>query len=162
MTCARPRHALRSPGGGDEAIVQHQRALEIDLALACGGGQEPTLVSMVDLGSGPASLWIIRAAISEAADLVALELRASVPPAGLGHEIWVAAQAPVDPATQREFECALYKLLLARLSALAPIADQRGNTTNSNQQIISLNALTRAHYRRSIGTRSGAQASAAD
>ncbi|KAJ1637429.1 hypothetical protein T492DRAFT_900966 [Pavlovales sp. CCMP2436] len=38
----------------------------------------------------------------------------------------------------------------------------RGNTTNSNQQIISLNALARAHYRRSIGTRSGAQASAAD
>ncbi|KAJ1636219.1 hypothetical protein T492DRAFT_960450 [Pavlovales sp. CCMP2436] len=26
MTSARPRHALRSPGGGDEAIVQHQRA----------------------------------------------------------------------------------------------------------------------------------------
>ncbi|KAJ1639237.1 hypothetical protein T492DRAFT_857028 [Pavlovales sp. CCMP2436] len=38
----------------------------------------------------------------------------------------------------------------------------RGNTTNSNQQIISLNALARAHYRRSIGTRGGAQASAAD
>ncbi|KAJ1621810.1 hypothetical protein T492DRAFT_886272 [Pavlovales sp. CCMP2436] len=54
------------------------------------------------------------------------------------------------------------QLLLARLSALAPIAAQRGNTTNSNQQIISLNALARAHYRRSIGTRSGAQASAAD
>ncbi|KAJ1630304.1 hypothetical protein T492DRAFT_871943 [Pavlovales sp. CCMP2436] len=53
-------------------------------------------------------------------------------------------------------------LLLARLSALAPIAAQRGNTTNSNQQIISLNALARAHYRRSIGTRGGAQASAAD
>ncbi|KAJ1632243.1 hypothetical protein T492DRAFT_868551 [Pavlovales sp. CCMP2436] len=45
------------------------------------------------------------------------------------------------------------QLLLARLSALAPIAAQRGNTTNSNQQIISLNALARAHYRRSIGTR---------
>ncbi|KAJ1631034.1 hypothetical protein T492DRAFT_870748 [Pavlovales sp. CCMP2436] len=65
------------------------------------------------------------------------------------------------------------QLLLARLSALAPIAAQRGNTINSNQQIISLNALawahyrrsigTRgAHYRRSIGTRGGAQASAAD
>mmetsp|Transcript_20466 Transcript_20466/g.51251 ORF Transcript_20466/g.51251 Transcript_20466/m.51251 type:complete len:88 (-) Transcript_20466:351-614(-) len=54
------------------------------------------------------------------------------------------------------------QLLLARLSALAPIAAQRGNTTNSNQQIISLNALARAHYRRSIGTRGGAQASAAD
>ncbi|KAJ1636927.1 hypothetical protein T492DRAFT_860811 [Pavlovales sp. CCMP2436] len=52
--------------------------------------------------------------------------------------------------------------LLARLSALAPIAAQLGNTTNSNQQIISLNALARAHYRRSIGTRGGAQASAAD
>ncbi|KAJ1631291.1 hypothetical protein T492DRAFT_870200 [Pavlovales sp. CCMP2436] len=36
------------------------------------------------------------------------------------------------------------QLLLARLSALAPIAAQRGNTTNSNQQIISLNALARA------------------
>ncbi|KAJ1628444.1 hypothetical protein T492DRAFT_875083 [Pavlovales sp. CCMP2436] len=47
------------------------------------------------------------------------------------------------------------QLLLARLSALAPIAAQRGNTTNSNQQIISLNALARAHYRRSIGTRGG-------
>ncbi|KAJ1635281.1 hypothetical protein T492DRAFT_863665 [Pavlovales sp. CCMP2436] len=45
------------------------------------------------------------------------------------------------------------QLLLARLSALAPIAAQRGNTTNSYQQIISLNALARAHYRRSIGTR---------
>ncbi|KAJ1628478.1 hypothetical protein T492DRAFT_875140, partial [Pavlovales sp. CCMP2436] len=45
------------------------------------------------------------------------------------------------------------QLLLARLSALAPIAVQRGNTTNSNQQIISLNALARTHYRRSIGTR---------
>ncbi|KAJ1638678.1 hypothetical protein T492DRAFT_857821 [Pavlovales sp. CCMP2436] len=45
------------------------------------------------------------------------------------------------------------QLLLARLSALAPIAAQCGNTTNSNQQIISLNALARAHYRRSIGTR---------
>ncbi|KAJ1639115.1 hypothetical protein T492DRAFT_857210, partial [Pavlovales sp. CCMP2436] len=45
------------------------------------------------------------------------------------------------------------QLLLARLSALAPIAAQLGNTTNSNQQIISLNALARAHYRRSIGTR---------
>ncbi|KAJ1636753.1 hypothetical protein T492DRAFT_861083 [Pavlovales sp. CCMP2436] len=33
------------------------------------------------------------------------------------------------------------QLLLARLSALAPITAQRGNTTNSNQQIISLNAL---------------------
>ncbi|KAJ1619278.1 hypothetical protein T492DRAFT_890606 [Pavlovales sp. CCMP2436] len=54
------------------------------------------------------------------------------------------------------------QLLLARLSALAPIAAQRGNKTNSNQQIISLNALARAHYRRSIGTRGGAQASAAD
>ncbi|KAJ1619233.1 hypothetical protein T492DRAFT_890705 [Pavlovales sp. CCMP2436] len=54
------------------------------------------------------------------------------------------------------------QLLLARLSALAPIAAQRGNTTNSNQQIISLNALARAHYRRSIDTRGGAQASAAD
>ncbi|KAJ1635837.1 hypothetical protein T492DRAFT_862669 [Pavlovales sp. CCMP2436] len=54
------------------------------------------------------------------------------------------------------------QLLLARLSALAPIAAQRGNTTNSNQQIISLNALAQAHYRRSIGTRGGAQASAAD
>ncbi len=54
------------------------------------------------------------------------------------------------------------QLLLARLSALAPIAAQLGNTTNSNQQIISLNALARAHYRRSIGTRGGAQASAAD
>ncbi|KAJ1637283.1 hypothetical protein T492DRAFT_860366 [Pavlovales sp. CCMP2436] len=54
------------------------------------------------------------------------------------------------------------QLLLARLSALAPIAAQRGNTTNSNQQIISLNALARAHYRRSIGTCGGAQASAAD
>ncbi|KAJ1630255.1 hypothetical protein T492DRAFT_872000 [Pavlovales sp. CCMP2436] len=54
------------------------------------------------------------------------------------------------------------QLLLARLSALAPIAAQRGNTTNSNQQIISLNALARAHYRRSIGTRGGTQASAAD
>ncbi|KAJ1635187.1 hypothetical protein T492DRAFT_863955 [Pavlovales sp. CCMP2436] len=54
------------------------------------------------------------------------------------------------------------QLLLERLSALAPIAAQRGNTTNSNQQIISLNALARAHYRRSIGTRGGAQASAAD
>ncbi|KAJ1638783.1 hypothetical protein T492DRAFT_857671 [Pavlovales sp. CCMP2436] len=31
-----------------------------------------------------------------------------------------------------------------------------------NQQIISLNALARAYYRRSIGTRGGAQASAAD
>ncbi|KAJ1620999.1 hypothetical protein T492DRAFT_887734 [Pavlovales sp. CCMP2436] len=51
------------------------------------------------------------------------------------------------------------QLLLARLSALAPIAAQRGNTTNSNQQIISLNAFARAHYRRSIGTRGGAQAS---
>ncbi|KAJ1628703.1 hypothetical protein T492DRAFT_874642 [Pavlovales sp. CCMP2436] len=48
------------------------------------------------------------------------------------------------------------QLLLARLSALAPIAAQRGNTTNSNQQIISLNALARAHYRRSIGTRADA------
>ncbi|KAJ1635314.1 hypothetical protein T492DRAFT_863714 [Pavlovales sp. CCMP2436] len=48
------------------------------------------------------------------------------------------------------------QLLLARLSALAPIAAQRGNTTNSNQQIISLNALARAHYRRSIGTRGAA------
>ncbi|KAJ1631293.1 hypothetical protein T492DRAFT_870203 [Pavlovales sp. CCMP2436] len=47
-------------------------------------------------------------------------------------------------------------------AALAPIAAQRGNTTNSNQQIISLNALARVHYRRSIGTRGGAQASAAD
>ncbi|KAJ1636932.1 hypothetical protein T492DRAFT_901344 [Pavlovales sp. CCMP2436] len=54
------------------------------------------------------------------------------------------------------------QLLLARLSALDPIAAQRGNTTNSNQQIISLNALARAHYRRSIGTCGGAQASAAD
>ncbi|KAJ1633512.1 hypothetical protein T492DRAFT_866613 [Pavlovales sp. CCMP2436] len=54
------------------------------------------------------------------------------------------------------------QLLLARLSALAPIATQRGNTTNSNQQIISLNALARAHYRRFIGTRGGGQASAAD
>ncbi|KAJ1638425.1 hypothetical protein T492DRAFT_858395 [Pavlovales sp. CCMP2436] len=54
------------------------------------------------------------------------------------------------------------QLLLARLSALAPIAAQRGNTTNSNQQIISLNALARAHYRRSIGTGDDAQASAAD
>ncbi|KAJ1623247.1 hypothetical protein T492DRAFT_1056405, partial [Pavlovales sp. CCMP2436] len=36
-------------------------------------------------------------------------------------------------------------LLLARLSALAPIAAQRGNTTNSNLQIISINALARAH-----------------
>ncbi|KAJ1638530.1 hypothetical protein T492DRAFT_858276 [Pavlovales sp. CCMP2436] len=45
------------------------------------------------------------------------------------------------------------QLLLASLSALAPIAAQRGNTTNSNQQIISLNALARAHYRISIGTR---------
>ncbi|KAJ1632396.1 hypothetical protein T492DRAFT_868411 [Pavlovales sp. CCMP2436] len=54
------------------------------------------------------------------------------------------------------------QLLLARLSALAPIAAQRGNTTNSNQQIISLNAFARAHYRRTIGTRGGAQASAAD
>ncbi|KAJ1639490.1 hypothetical protein T492DRAFT_899174 [Pavlovales sp. CCMP2436] len=54
------------------------------------------------------------------------------------------------------------QLLLARLSALAPIAAQRGNTTNSNQQIISLNALARGYYRRSIGTRGGAQASAAD
>ncbi|KAJ1619722.1 hypothetical protein T492DRAFT_889839 [Pavlovales sp. CCMP2436] len=54
------------------------------------------------------------------------------------------------------------QLLLARLSALALIAAQRWNTTNSNQQIISLNALARAHYRRSIGTRGGAQASAAD
>ncbi|KAJ1625143.1 hypothetical protein T492DRAFT_880650, partial [Pavlovales sp. CCMP2436] len=48
---------------------------------------------------------------------------------------------------------AMEGLLLARLSALAPIAAQRGNTTNSNQQIISLNALARAHYQRSIGTR---------
>ncbi|KAJ1640494.1 hypothetical protein T492DRAFT_898428 [Pavlovales sp. CCMP2436] len=54
------------------------------------------------------------------------------------------------------------QLLLARLSALAPIAAQRGNITNSNQQIISLTALARAHYRRSIGTRGGTQASAAD
>ncbi|KAJ1636890.1 hypothetical protein T492DRAFT_861004 [Pavlovales sp. CCMP2436] len=54
------------------------------------------------------------------------------------------------------------QLLLARLSALAPIAAQRGNTTNSNLQIISLNALARAHYRKSIGTRGGAQASVAD
>ncbi|KAJ1640765.1 hypothetical protein T492DRAFT_854299 [Pavlovales sp. CCMP2436] len=42
------------------------------------------------------------------------------------------------------------------------LAGLRGNTTNSNLQIISLNALARAHYRRSIGTRGGAQASAAD
>ncbi|KAJ1629788.1 hypothetical protein T492DRAFT_872768 [Pavlovales sp. CCMP2436] len=54
------------------------------------------------------------------------------------------------------------QLLLAHFSALASIAAQRGNTTNSNQQIISLNALAPAHYRRSIGTRGGAQASAAD
>ncbi|KAJ1630968.1 hypothetical protein T492DRAFT_870822 [Pavlovales sp. CCMP2436] len=54
------------------------------------------------------------------------------------------------------------QLLLARLSTLAPIAAQRGNTTNSYQQIISLNGLARAHYRRSTGTRAGAQASAAD
>ncbi|KAJ1634789.1 hypothetical protein T492DRAFT_864430 [Pavlovales sp. CCMP2436] len=57
---------------------------------------------------------------------------------------------------------ALMGMLLTRLSALAPIAAQRGNTTNSNQQIISLTALARAHYRRSIGTRGGAQASAAN
>ncbi|KAJ1629059.1 hypothetical protein T492DRAFT_874008 [Pavlovales sp. CCMP2436] len=44
----------------------------------------------------------------------------------------------------------------------ATCVQARGNTTNSNQQIISLNALARAHYRRSIGTRGGAQASAAD
>ncbi|KAJ1638751.1 hypothetical protein T492DRAFT_857958 [Pavlovales sp. CCMP2436] len=54
------------------------------------------------------------------------------------------------------------QLLLARSSALALIAAQRGNTTNSKQQIISLTALAWAHYRRSIGTRGGAQASAAD
>ena len=53
------------------------------------------------------------------------------------------------------------QLLLARLSSLAPIAAQRGYTTHSNQQIISLSALARAHYRSSIGTRTGAQVSAA-
>ncbi|KAJ1632568.1 hypothetical protein T492DRAFT_1113798 [Pavlovales sp. CCMP2436] len=52
--------------------------VETDLALVCGGGQEPVLVSMVDLGSGSASLRIIRAAISETVDLVALGLRALI------------------------------------------------------------------------------------
>ncbi|KAJ1623601.1 hypothetical protein T492DRAFT_1053574, partial [Pavlovales sp. CCMP2436] len=52
-------------------------------------------------------------------------------------------------------------LLLARLSALAPIAAQRPLTRAF------LNAWARwrpifTHYRRSIGTRGGAQASAAD
>ncbi|KAJ1617845.1 hypothetical protein T492DRAFT_917332 [Pavlovales sp. CCMP2436] len=65
-------------------------------------------------------------------------------------------------ATKATQTMLLPALLLARLSALAPIAAQRGNTTNSNQQIISLTVLARAHYRRSIGTRGGAQASAAD
>ncbi|KAJ1636989.1 hypothetical protein T492DRAFT_860678, partial [Pavlovales sp. CCMP2436] len=37
-----------------------------------------------------------------------------------------------------------------------------GGAEAANQQIIFLNALARAHYRRSIGTRGGAQASAAD
>jgi hypothetical protein len=54
------------------------------------------------------------------------------------------------------------QLLLARLSSLAPIAAQRGYTTHINQQIISLSALARAHYRSSIGTRTGAQVSAAN
>ncbi|KAJ1637832.1 hypothetical protein T492DRAFT_948485 [Pavlovales sp. CCMP2436] len=54
------------------------------------------------------------------------------------------------------------QLLFAHLNALAPITAQRGNTTHSNQQTISLKALARAHNRRSIGTRGGALASAAD
>ena len=56
------------------------------------------------------------------------------------------------------------QLLLARLSSLGVIAAQHGYTTHSNQQIISLSALARAHYRSSVavGTRTGAQVSAAD
>jgi hypothetical protein len=49
------------------------------------------------------------------------------------------------------------QLLLARLSALAPITAQRGYSTHSNQQIISLPALARVHYRSSIGTRTNAR-----
>jgi hypothetical protein len=44
------------------------------------------------------------------------------------------------------------QMLLARLSSLAPIATQRGHTTHSSQQIISLSALARAHHRTTIGT----------
>jgi hypothetical protein len=54
------------------------------------------------------------------------------------------------------------QLLLARLSALAPITAQRGYSTHSNQQIISLPALAQVHYRSFIGTRTNAQAGAAD
>ncbi|KAJ1635940.1 hypothetical protein T492DRAFT_862604 [Pavlovales sp. CCMP2436] len=67
-----------------------------------------------------------------------------------------------NAATRHRLHSRSWRLLLARLSALAPIAAQRGNTTTSNQQIISLAAFAWAHYRRSIGTRGGAQASAAD
>ncbi|KAJ1620177.1 hypothetical protein T492DRAFT_889123 [Pavlovales sp. CCMP2436] len=56
-----------------------------------------------------------------------------------------------------------YLLHGTRASSLSDIV-QHGLRTKftNNQQIISLNAFARAHYRRSIGTRGGAQASAAD
>jgi hypothetical protein len=54
-------------------------------------------------------------------------------------------------------------MLLVRLSSLTPIAVQRGHTTHSSQQIISLSALARAHHRTTIGTaRTGAPTSAAN
>jgi hypothetical protein len=59
--------------------------------------------------------------------------------------------------------CGHAQMLLARLSTLAPIAAQRGHTTQSRQQIISLSALARAHHRNTIGTaRTGAPTSAAN
>jgi hypothetical protein len=54
------------------------------------------------------------------------------------------------------------QLLLARLSSLAPITAQRGHSTHNNQQIISLPALARAHYRSLIGARTDAHVSAAN
>ncbi|KAJ1621013.1 hypothetical protein T492DRAFT_1073552, partial [Pavlovales sp. CCMP2436] len=51
--------------------------------------------------------------------------------AGLAHEIWVAAQAPVDPATQREFERALYKAA----SKSARARRTKGSVTNALKSV---------------------------
>ncbi|KAJ1619362.1 hypothetical protein T492DRAFT_890441 [Pavlovales sp. CCMP2436] len=74
---------------------------------------------------------------------------------------------PVLPTFDMAGSPSSERLLLDSVSRVCYIpldiwtASNRGNLL-AMRQIISLNALARAHYRRSIGTRGGAQASAAD
>ncbi|KAJ1621325.1 hypothetical protein T492DRAFT_887159 [Pavlovales sp. CCMP2436] len=73
----------------------------------------------------------------------------------------IIVMVPAEAQAERKSQLKL-KNQEINVQIISGEAGKRGNTTNSNQQIISLNALARAHYRRSIGTRGGAQASAAD